>query len=73
MRRKVDGIGRNARGAAQRRRVVLSIGSMDGVLLQALARVQLAATDGATTSTWADGIGDQAHQVKGLTDGDKVG
>jgi len=44
-------------GAAQRRRVVCSAGSLDAPLLQALQRAQLAAgVCGDKVSTWGEGV-----------------
>ncbi len=67
-RRKTDTLGDLAAGAAAGRRVVASVGQLDGAFLAALQRLQLAPL-GDQVSTWADGIGDNHLQVKGGTDG----
>ena len=51
------------------RRVLLSVGSMDGAFLAALAKVLPASGSDVPTSTWAPGIGDNHLQVTGGTDG----
>lgn len=57
--RRAPTFGDLADGAAGGRRVVVSVGSLDGVLLQALAKVQLVPNDGAgEPSTWGEGITD---------------
>lgn len=58
-----------ARRAAHGRNVVLSSGSLDGPLLQALQRAQLAAgVCGELVSTWGPGV-TLGDEVKGGTDG----
>jgi hypothetical protein len=59
-RRRVTTLGELAAGAAQGKRVVLSVGSLDGVFLAALAKLQLRPA-GPGTSCWAEGIGDANH------------
>lgn len=55
-------LARVADAAAHGRRVVLSAGALDGPFLAALAKVGLAAADGAV-STWADGVASHNGQV----------
>ena len=54
-RRKTDNLGDLAAGAAAGRRVVASVGQLDGAFLAALQRVNLAAGD-VPASTWGDGV-----------------
>ena len=65
-RRRVDTLGDLAAGAGQGgRRVVCSVGALDGPFLAALAKLQpIAGSDRGCVSTWVDGIGDQVHQEK---------
>ena len=58
-RRKAPTITNLADGAAAGRRVVVSVGTLDGPFLAALAKVQLlpiGTTDGDQVSTWGDGV-----------------
>lgn len=63
--RKPPTVADAARRAAHGRNVVLSSGSLDGPLLQALQRAQLAAGVCGEVSTWGPGV----DQVKGDDDG----
>ena len=66
-RRRLD-LPRAAAAADAGRRVVCSVGSIDGQLLAALRNVKIVAN--ANASTWGDGV----DQVKGVDDAaDKVG
>ena len=70
MRRKVDTLGDLAAGADTGRRIVLSVGSLDGGLLAALANVRIVAIpdDGSEPSTWGDGV-NHGLQAEGGDDG----
>lgn len=67
-RRKTDTLGDLAAGAAHGRRVVASVGQLDGAFLAALAKVQLAATtEGTPVSTWGEGVTDAPPAANELT------
>jgi len=67
-RRKPPTFGDLAAGAAHGRRVVASVGQLDGAFLAALAKVQLASTtDGTPVSTWGEGVTDAPPAANELT------
>ena len=70
--RKTSTLGELAAGAAAGRRVVASVGQLDGAFLAALQRVNLAAGD-VPASTWGEGVRSDNPQLseakKGANDG----
>lgn len=56
-RRNVNTLGSLAAGAARGRNVVVSVGTLDGPMLQALAAVRIVPAAGSDmASTWGDGV-----------------
>ena len=70
MRRKADTFAALAAGADSGRRIVCSVGSLDGGMLAALANVRIVAIpdDGSEPSTWGEGV-NHGLQAEGGDDG----